>query len=96
MFEMVIAHKVDRIGRNEFDYYTNRHKLESYGVQLAFAAQGFDASTPEGALMNNTLIGLAAYYSRNLSKEAKKGLRENVRQGKSTGGRAPIRLQIHS
>lgn len=87
MFEMVIAHKVDRIGRNEFDYYSNRHKLESYGVQLAFAAQGFDASTPEGALMNNTLIGLAAYYSRNLSKEAKKGLRENVRQGKSTGGR---------
>lgn len=37
--------------------------------------------------MNNTLIGLAAYYSRNLSKEAKKGLQENVRQGKSTGGR---------
>ena len=32
MFELVIAHKVDRIGRNEFDYYTNRHKLESYGV----------------------------------------------------------------
>ena len=28
LFEMVIAHKVDRIGRNEFDYYSNRHKLE--------------------------------------------------------------------
>lgn len=87
MFEMVVAHKVDRIGRNEYDYYLNRHKLETCGVQMAFAAQGFDAATPEGALMNNTLVGLAAYYSRNLSKEVKKGHRENVRQGKSTGGR---------
>ena len=87
MFEMVIAHKVDRIGRNEFDYYTNRHKLESFGVQLAFAAQGFDVSTPEGGLMNNMLVGLAAYYSRNLSKEVKKGQRENVLQGKATGGK---------
>ena len=87
MFEMVIAHKVDRIGRNEFDYYSNRHRLEACGVQVAFAAQGFDASTPEGGLMNNMLVGLAAYYSRNLSKEVKKGLRENVLQGKSTGGK---------
>ena len=87
LFEMVIAHKVDRIGRNEFDYYSNRHGLEACGVQVVFTAQGFDASTPEGGLMNNMLVGLAAYYSRNLSKEVKKGQRENVLQGKSTGGK---------
>lgn len=87
LFEMVIAHKVDRIGRNEFEYYSNRHRLEACGVQVAFAAQGFDVSTPEGGLMNNMLIGLAAYYSRNLSKEVKKGQRENVMQGKTTGGK---------
>lgn len=87
MFEMIIAHKVDRIGRDEFDYYTNRHKLESCGVRLAFAAQGFDVTTPEGALMSNTLVGLAAYYSRNLAKEVQKGQRENALQGKTNGGK---------
>ena len=87
MFEMIVAHKVDRIGRDEFDYYYNRHRLEACGVGLAFAAQGFDVSTPEGALMNNTLVGLAAYYSRNLAKEVQKGQRENALQGKTNGGK---------
>lgn len=32
LFEMVLAHKVDRIGRNEFEYYSNRHRLEACGV----------------------------------------------------------------
>ena len=37
--------------------------------------------------MENQLVGLAAYYSRNLSREVKKGLKENVLAGKITGGR---------
>ena len=45
--------------------------------------------------MNNTLIGLAAYYSRNLSKEAKKGL-ERMYGKESPQVGALIRLQIHS
>lgn len=87
LFEILVAHKVDRLGRNEYDYYTNRHKLNNFGVDIHFAAQGFDTSTPEGALLENQLAGLAAFYSRNLSKEVKKGLKENVLQGKSTGGK---------
>ena len=33
------------------------------------------------------MVGYAAYYSRNLSSEIKKGLRKNAIQGKNTGGR---------
>lgn len=87
LFEVLVAHKVDRLGRNEFDYFTNKNKLNRAGVDVCFAGQGFDSATPEGALMESTLAGLAAYYSRNLAKEVKKGLRENVYQGKSTGGK---------
>ena len=86
LFEILVAHKVDRLGRNEFDYFSNKDKLNRSGIDVHFAAQGFDSSTPEGALMESTLAGLAAYYSRNLAKEVKKGLRENAYQGKSTGG----------
>ncbi len=85
-FQKVIAHKLDRIGRNEYDYYKNKHILNLLGIDIEFAGQAFDTSTPEGALMENQLAGISAYYSRNLSKEVMKGLKENVRQGKSTGG----------
>lgn len=87
MFETLICHKIDRVGRNEYEYYTNKFKLNGWGVNIEFAAQDIDFSTPEGALMENQLAGFAAYYSRNLSKEVRKGLKENVLSGLSTGGK---------
>lgn len=87
MFEVLVCHKIDRVGRNEYEYYTNKFKLNGWGVNIEFSAQDIDFSTPEGALMENQLAGFAAYYSRNLSKEVQKGLKENVLAGLSTGGK---------
>lgn len=87
LFEVVIFHKVDRNGRNEFDYYKNKQELARHNVRVEYSGQAFDSTSPEGALMENQLVGLAAYYSRNLSREVKKGLKENVLAGKITGGR---------
>ena len=87
MFETLICHKIDRMGRDEYEYYTNKFRLNGWGVHVDFSAQPIDSSTPEGALMENQLAGFAAYYSRNLSKEVKKGLKENVLAGLLTGGK---------
>jgi len=87
LFEVVIFHKVDRNGRNEFDYYYNKRELAKHNVTVEYSGQAFDSTSPEGALMENQLVGLAAYYSRNLSREVKKGLKENVLAGKITGGK---------
>lgn len=86
LFEVVVMHKVDRAARNEYDYYTNRHKLEICGVRVEYAGTAFDTSTPEGRFMEAQLVGMAAYYSRNLSNEIKKGQRENLYEGKCTNG----------
>lgn len=86
LFDVVVMHKVDRAARNEYDYYTNRHKLEICGVRVEFAGTAFDTSTPEGRFMEAQLVGMAAYYSRNLSNEIKKGQRENLYEGKCTNG----------
>ena len=56
------------------------------GFALKYTGQNFDPSTPEGKLMENQLVGLAAYYSRNLAGEVKKGQRENAFEGKCTNG----------
>lgn len=86
LFDVAIIHKCDRFGRDEYDYYTNKAKLERCGVKVEYTGQNFDPNTPEGRLMENQLVGLAAYYSRNLSGEVKKGQRENAYEGKSTNG----------
>jgi len=30
LFEVIVFHKVDRNGRNEYDYYSNKKKLSTY------------------------------------------------------------------
>lgn len=94
LFEVVIFHKVDRNGRNEFDYYHNKRELAKHNVTVEYSGQAFDSTSPEGALMENQLVGLAAYYSRNLSREVKKGLKENVLAGKITGGKPPFGFSV--
>ena len=87
LFEVLICHNVDRMGRQEYDYYKNKFVLSSCGIDVEFAGQLFDTSTPEGKLVENNLVGAAAYFSRNLSKEVKKGHKENVLTGRTTGGK---------
>ncbi len=86
LFDVVVMHKVDRAARNEYDYYTNMHRLHLAGVRVEYAGTSFDSSTPEGLFMEAQLVGMAAYYSRNLSGEIKKGQRENFFEGKCTNG----------
>ena len=41
MFEIIVFHKVDRSARNEFDYYTNKHRLACAGVRVEYSGQSF-------------------------------------------------------
>ncbi len=85
MFEVIVAHKIDRIGRNAYDYYKNTHRLKSAGVHIEYAAQEI-TDTPEGAMLQAVMVGVSEWYSLNLSKEILKGFRENVLAGKTLGG----------
>lgn len=92
-FDVVVFHKIDRYSRNEYDYYFSKFKLKKYGVRIEYVAQHIDDS-PEGAMMEAVLIGMSAYYSRNLSKEVTKGQRENAYKGLFNGGTPPLGYKI--
>lgn len=92
-FDVIIFHKIDRNARNEFDYYTTKHELTRLGIGYEYAVQNIDDS-PEGQMMENMLVGFAAYYSRNLAKETKKGLNENAYKAQFNGGRPPFGYRI--
>ena len=94
LFDVAIFHKIDRNARNEYDYYINKMKLLRSGIHVEYASLGFDIETPEGQLMENQLVGMAAYYSRNLSNEVRKGLKENALQGISCGGIPPFGYKV--
>lgn len=94
-FDIIIFHKIDRNARNEFNYYTFKHELAQLGIRYEYAVQNIDAS-PEGQMMENMLIGFAAYYSRNLAKETKKGLNENAYKAQFNGGVPPFGYRIEN
>ena len=92
-FDVAVFHKIDRAGRNEYDYYYYKGQLRNSGVRLEYADQKIDES-PEGQLMESFLVGMAAYYSRNLAREVQKGMRENAHQAKHNGGRPALGYDV--
>lgn len=93
-FQVVVFHKVNRNARNEYDYYYHKMQLIRAGVTVEYAGQAFDTQTPEGQLMENQLVGMAAYFSRNLSKEVKKGQQENALKCVHNGGTPPLGYDV--
>lgn len=92
-FDIVIFHKIDRNSRNEVDYYITKAKFLKLGIRYEYAVQSIDDS-PEGQMMEGMLVAIAAYYSRNLAKETKKGLNENAYKAQFNGGSAPLGYKI--
>lgn len=84
--DLVLVHKVDRFARNRYDAVIYRQKLQRKKVKVFAVDQQYDADTPEGALMESLFDGMAEFYSKNLSREIKKGKKENVLAAKHDGG----------
>lgn len=45
-------------------------------------------------IKESVMVGVSAYYSRNLSKKVKKGMNENAFTGYFNGGTPPLGYQI--
>ena len=93
LYDVIIFHKIDRNARNEYDYYQFKNKIVSLGKGYEYAGQNVD-NTPEGQLMENNLVGFAAYFSRNLSKEVKKGQMVKAERAMFLGGQPPLGYTI--
>ncbi len=86
IFDIVLVHKLDRFSRNVLDKELYKMELAKNGVELKSVTEHWDDS-PEGTFNEGIVSLMAEFYSRNLSREIKKGMRENAYQGKFSGGR---------
>lgn len=85
LFDVIVVHKLDRFARNRRVAFDAFHRLGGAGVGFLSIAENMDYSTPAGQLMLTMLVGMAQFYSDNLSWETKKGKQERKRQGLYNG-----------
>lgn len=93
-FQFVLVHKLDRFSRNRRDSIGYRVALKKQGVILVSVVEQFDSDTPEGGFMEGIIELMAEFYSKNLSREVLKGLKENALAAKFNGGLPPYGYDI--
>lgn len=84
-FDVVLLYALDRFARDRYDAAMYRKKLKDNGVKIISVTQPIDDS-PEGILIESLLEGMAEYYSANLARGVKRGMRENALKCMAVGG----------
>ncbi len=81
-FNLIIVHKLDRLFRDTLESSTARAIFKREKVRLVSVTEPMVGSnTPEDFFMEHLLVGMAEFYSRNLSREIMKGLKQRALQG---------------
>lgn len=94
LFDIVLVHKLDRFSRDRYDSAIYKKKLKKNNVRLCSVLERLD-NTPESIMMESVLEGMAEYYSKNLSREVKKGNRENALKCVHNGGCCPLGYKLN-
>lgn len=93
-FSNVIVYNLSRFSRHMSDHLHYVEILGDYGVKLLSVQEGFDDSTPEGALFNMIQMSLNQFYSANISRAVLQGAIATAREEEFTGGLAPLGLKV--
>lgn len=92
---MVIVHKLDRFSRDRYNSIIYRKKLKDNGVKLQSVLENLDEDNPEDVILLSVIEGMNEYYSKNLSRETKKGMTENAYKGRHNGGTPPLGFNVN-
>jgi len=92
-FTHVIVWQLDRFARNRFDSAVYKSQLRKHGVRVISATEPI-SDNPEGIILEGMLEAMAEYYSANLSRNVKRGLREAAIAGTYVGGVIPLGYKV--
>ena len=100
-WDAVLVYALDRFGRNAVEVAVNKQKLKKTGKILVSATQrtadNLDGTkTLDGIILENVYIGIAEYYSAELSQKVLRGLNENRKKGLFCGGSVPYGYRVEN
>lgn len=90
-WDICLVYALDRFGRNSIEQAINKYRLQKTGKIVISATQrtsrNIDGSQNlDGIILENMYVGMAEYYSAELSQKVKRGLNESRIKGQFTGG----------
>lgn len=94
-FTTVIVHKLDRFSRDKYDSVYYKKILKDNKINLVSVTEKLDNS-PESLILEGVIESMAQYYSANLSREVRKGMKETAMQCKHTGGIPPLGYKVNT
>ena len=82
LFDIVVAHTLDRWSRNLREMLESMRALDQKGEGLVSITENIDNSTPAGRWRPRWLGSVAEFFSEALSTHARKGISERAHQGR--------------
>lgn len=92
-FSYVIVWKLDRFARNRYDSAIYKNKLKKNGVKVLSATEGIGEGD-ESIILEAVLEAMAETYSRQLSQNVRRGMKESAMKATSTGGTVPLGYKL--
>lgn len=84
-----ICYDTSRFARNREDAIVYKRLLRRAGVSILFVSQNIDRESESGFVLEGILELFDEYYSRALSRQARRGMIEAAKKGFFTGGGVP-------
>lgn len=98
-WDIVLVYAIDRFGRNSIEVAINKQRLQKNGKILISATQRTSTNIDgtknlDGILLESVLVGIAEYYSAELSQKIRRGLHESREKGFYSGGIIPYGYKV--
>ena len=93
VFQAVIVYQLDRFSRDRYDSAKYTYALKKNDVKLISAKEAI-SDEPEGIVLESVLVGMAEYYSKELSRKVNRGMAINAEKCLSNGGATPLGYKI--
>ena len=87
--DVILAHASDRLARDLGDLLVLRVEIRQAAARIEYVSHSPD-ETPEGELREQMLGAIAQYERAKIRERTSRGRREQARQGRRPGGRAPF------
>jgi DNA invertase Pin-like site-specific DNA recombinase len=84
-FDLIAVWSIDRLGRSLSDLISTVNNLHTQGVDIFFAQQAIDTTTPSGKLLFSVMGSFAEYERELIRERIKLGVERARKEGKKLG-----------